>query len=43
MMSRHFALNSELTGAIAKILPLAENQLVNFKIFLMCNDDVIAE
>ena len=27
MMSRHFALNSELTGAIAKILPHAKNQL----------------
>ena len=27
MMSRHFALNSELPGAIAKILPLAKNQL----------------
>ena len=26
MMSRHFALNSELTGAIAKILPHAKNQ-----------------
>ena len=27
MMSRHFALNSELTGAIAKRLPHAKNQL----------------
>ena len=27
MMSRHFALNSELTGAITKILPHANNQL----------------
>ena len=27
MMSRHFALNSELTGSIAKILPHAKNQL----------------
>ena len=27
MMSRHFALNSENTGAIAKILPHAKNQL----------------
>ena len=27
MMSRHFALSSELTGAIAKILPHAKNQL----------------
>ena len=27
MMSRHFALNSELAGAIAKILPHAKNQL----------------
>ena len=27
MMKRHFALNSELTGAIAKILPHAKNQL----------------
>ena len=26
MMSRHFALNSELTGAIAKRLPHAKNQ-----------------
>ena len=26
MMSRHFALNSELTGAIAKKLPHAKNQ-----------------
>ena len=26
MMSRHFALNSELTGAIAKRLPHATNQ-----------------
>ena len=26
-MSQHFALNSELTGAIAKILPHAKNQL----------------
>ena len=26
-MSRHFALNSELTGAIAKRLPHAKNQL----------------
>ena len=27
MMSRHFALSSELTGAIAKILPHAKNYL----------------
>ena len=27
MMSRHFALSSELTGAIAKRLPHAKNQL----------------
>ena len=27
MMSRHFAMNSELTGAIAKILPHAKNKL----------------
>ena len=27
MMSQHFALSSELTGAIAKILPHAKNQL----------------
>ena len=27
MMSRHFALNSEPTGAIAKRLPHAKNQL----------------
>ena len=27
MMSGHFALSSELTGAIAKILPHAKNQL----------------
>ena len=27
MMSRHFALSSELTGAIAKRLPYAKNQL----------------
>ena len=27
MMCRHFALSSELTGAIAKRLPLAKNQL----------------
>ena len=27
MMSRHFGLNSELTGAIAKRLPHAKNQL----------------
>ena len=27
MMSRHFRLRSELTGAIAKILPHAKNQL----------------
>ena len=27
MMSRYFALSSELTGAIAKILPHAKNQL----------------
>ena len=27
MMSRHFALSSELTGGIAKILPHAKNQL----------------
>ena len=27
MMSRHFALNSEITGAIVKILPHAKNQL----------------
>ena len=27
MMSRHFGLSSELTGAIAKILPHAKNQL----------------
>ena len=27
MMSRHFALSSELRGAIAKILPHAKNQL----------------
>ena len=27
MMSRHFALSSELSGAIAKRLPHAENQL----------------
>ena len=26
MMSRHFAMNSELTGAIAKRLPHAKNQ-----------------
>ena len=26
MLSRHFVLNSELTGAIAKILPHAKNQ-----------------
>ena len=26
MLSRHFALNSELTGAIAKRLPHAKNQ-----------------
>ena len=26
MMSRHFALNSEITGAIAKRLPHAKNQ-----------------
>ena len=26
MMSRHFRLNSELTGAIAKKLPYAKNQ-----------------
>ena len=27
MMSRHFGLNSEHSGAIAKILPHAKNQL----------------
>ena len=27
MMSRHFSLSSELTGAIAKRLPYAKNQL----------------
>ena len=27
MMSRHFALNSELTGVIVKILPHGKNQL----------------
>ena len=27
MMSRHFALSSELSGAIAKRLPYAKNQL----------------
>ena len=27
MMSRHFSLSSELTGAIAKRLPHAKNQL----------------
>ena len=27
MMSRHFGLNSELSGAIAKRLPHAKNQL----------------
>ena len=27
MMSRHFALSSELSGAIAKIVPHAKNQL----------------
>ena len=27
MVSRHFRLSSELTGAIAKILPHAKNQL----------------
>ena len=27
MMSRHFALSSELSGAIAKTLPHAKNQL----------------
>ena len=27
MMSRHFGLNSELTGVIAKRLPHAKNQL----------------
>ena len=34
MMSRHFGLNSELTGAIAKIPPHAKNQLSETDSFL---------
>ena len=45
MMSRHFALNSELTGAIAKRLPHAKNpiSLLNIRPLIKCTMDEVED